>query len=125
LSKVFIANVASTQHRGHAVDQKDLVVHAVVKVGSFKRVVHLLGRAAVTHGVKEPYFYVGVRIQRLIGAVATRVIDIIKQYAYPHASISGLQYFVGQCQPAVVRLPKVVLDIEGGGGERCQMQPAL
>ena len=125
LAKVFIAYVAATQHRGHAVDQKDLVVHAVVKGGFFKGVVQLLGRTAVTHGIEEPYFYIRVGIQRLVGAVAARVVDIIEQYPHPHAAVGCLQHLVGERQAAVIGLPEVVLNIEGGGGERGHVEPAL
>ena len=93
-------------------------MHAVVQGGFFERVIQLLSGAAITHGVKQSHLYIGVRIQRLIGAVATRVVDIIEQYPYPHAAIGGLQHFVGQCQPTFVRLPKVVLNIKGSSGER-------
>ena len=91
-------------------------MHAVVEGGFFKRVVHLLGSAAIAHRVEEPHFDVGVRIQRLIGAVTARVINIIKQYAHPHAAIGGLQYLIGEPKTAVVALPEVVLNIESGGG---------
>ena len=125
LSEVLITNVAATEYCRHAIDQKDLVVHAVVKGRLTHRVVHLLAGATITHGVEEPHLHVGVGIEGLIRRVAAGVINIIKEDAHPHATVGGCQYLVGQPKPAVIALPEVVLNIESRRGEGREMQAAL
>ena len=121
IAEVFVANIPASHDGGNAIHQENLVVHSVVKGGLVESVIAGFRGTPIAHGVKQTDLHIGVCVQGLVRRIPTRVINIIQQNAYAYATVRSRQYLVGQCHTAVISLPEIVLKVQGGGGQRCQL----